>query len=234
MNIRCIWEHNGEDTILYAGDFPGAFTRGENLETAKEKMPGEIRAYLRWRGGSSLDAAEIEIVQEKVSELQIRDADSDVLFDGEEAPMTREEYEALKALVLRSAEDFLTLYESVPDKHAGCMPLRQTFYGPVPRTAEEMYVHTRSVNAYYFAEIGVEADNDGTIVECRRRGFEKLEQLPGFLEKEAEEGSYGEWWSLRKVLRRFLWHDRIHARAMYRMAVKSFGPEAVRDSYGFK
>ena len=232
MNIRCIWEHNGEDTILYAEDFPGAFTRGETLETAKQKMPGEITSYLRWQGGAQLDAAEVEIVQEKASELQIRDADSDVLFDAEAATLTWEEYKALRDLTLRSAADFQKLYDSIPDKDASCLPLRQSFYGPVPRTAEAMYVHTRSVNAYYFAEIGVEADNEGSIAECRKRGFEKLEQLPGFLEKEPEEGSYGEWWSARKVLRRFLWHDRIHARAMYRMAVKTFG-EAIADPFRF-
>lgn len=41
------------------------------------------------------------------------------------------------------------------------LPARKTFYGAVPRTAEEMYVHTKNVNAYYFGEIGVEAGNDG-------------------------------------------------------------------------
>ena len=233
MNIRCIWEHNAEDTILYAEDFTGAFARGETLETAKGKMPGEIRAYLRWKGGSSLDTTEIEIVQEKASDLQIRDADSDVLFDSEQQPLTREAYERLKALALRSAADFQKLYDSVPDRNVSCLTPRQTFYGPVPRTAEEMYRHTKSVNAYYFAEIGVEADNEGTIADSRQRGFEKLEQLPGFLERQAEEGSYGEWWSLRKVLRRFLWHDRIHARAMYRMAVKTFGLEKIVNPFGF-
>ena len=233
MNIRCIWEHNGEDTILYAQDHPGAFARGGDLETAKRKLPGEVGAYLRWRDGSRLDASDVEIVQEKASELNIRDADSDVLFDSEKKPLTREEYAALKALALRSAADFQRLYDSVPDKNASCLPGRKTFYGPVPRTAEEMYVHTRSVNTYYFAEIGVEADNGGTILECRQRGFAALEAIPGFLEREAEEGSYGEWWSLRKVLRRFLWHDRIHAKAMARMAAKTFGKESITDPFGF-
>ena len=233
MNIRCIWEHNAEDTILYAEDFPGAFARGETLETAKRKMPGEIRAYLRWQDGSGPDGTQIEIVQEKDSDLQIRDADSDVLFASEQQPLTREAYERLKALALRSAADFQKLYDSVPDRNVSCLTPRQTFYGPVPRTAEEMYRHTKSVNAYYFAEIGVDADNEGTIADCRKRGFEKLEQLPGFLEREAEEGSYGEWWSLRKVLRRFLWHDRIHAKAMARMAVKTFGKEIITDPFGF-
>ena len=97
-----------------------------------------------------------------------------------------------------------------------------------------MYRHTRSVNAYYFEEIGVDADNDGTILDCRRRGFEALEKHPGYLENSVVEGSYGESWTLRKVLRRFIWHDRIHAKAMYRMAVKIFGEAAVPNVFCFE
>ena len=33
-----------------------------------------------------------------------------------------------------------------------------------------------------------------------------------FLKNPVISGSYGEEWSLRKLLRRFVWHDRIHAR----------------------
>ena len=33
VEIRCIWEHNGPDSILYAEDFVGAFTRGASRET---------------------------------------------------------------------------------------------------------------------------------------------------------------------------------------------------------
>ena len=47
-------------------------------------------------------------------------------------------------------------------------------------------------------------------------------------------GSYDEEWCLRKVLRRFLWHDLIHAKAMYRMAVKTFGAGAVPDVFRFE
>lgn len=44
-------------------------------------------------------------------------------------------------------------------------------------------------------------------------------------------GSYNEEWSLRKVLRRFIWHDRIHAKAMYKMAVKAFGIASVQNIF---
>lgn len=234
MTVNCVWEHNGNDTLLYAANFIGAYTRGESLETAKAKMPQEIASYCKWLGSDTTVEPEIVIVEEKSSELTIRDADSDVLFESEKAPLTMEEYEKLKNLALKSAQDFLALYESIPDKNATTAPERKTFYGQVPRTAKEMYEHTKNVNEYYFAEINVDTDNDGTIYECRKRGFEALEQQPDFLQNAVFEGSYGEAWSLRKVLRRFIWHDRIHAKAMYRMAVKVFGAENVANPFCFE
>jgi len=234
MKVHCVWEHNGNDTLLYADNFPGAYARGESREVALSKMPGEIRVYRSWIGTAVIDPLEIAIVQEKKSELNIRDADSDVLFDSEQSSLTMEEYRELKTLALKSAEDFLRLYLEIPDKSQTVLLPRETFYGKVPTTAEEMYQHTKNVNSYYFGEIDVPADNEGSIVECRARGFGTLEQVPGFLTKLPCEGSYGEIWSLRKVLRRFVWHDRIHAKAMYRMAVKTFGKENIPDIFRFE
>ena len=162
--MRCIWEHNGDDTLLYSADYIGAFTRGENLEVAIEKMQNEVISYLNWKNDSILEDVKVEIVQEKKSDLHIADADSDVIFEDEKNPLTIEEYKQLKNLVLKSAEDFLKLYQLIPDVEKSCLPERKTFYGAVPRTAKEMYEHTKNVNAYYFGEIGIDADNDGNIV----------------------------------------------------------------------
>lgn len=233
MTINCVWEHNGRDTLLYAVDFVGAYARGETLEAAVRKMQAEICSYLKWCGKKAVTSMDIVIIEEKVSELAICDADSDVLFESEKAPLTAEEYIKLKALALKSAQDFLALYDSVPDKNATAAPERKTFYGQVPRTANEMYEHTKNVNTYYFAEIAVDADHDGNIYECRKRGFESLESNLDFLQNTVRKGSYGEDWSLRKVLRRFIWHDRIHARAMYRMAIKVFGAESIVNPFYF-
>lgn len=235
MEIRCIWEHNGADSLLYAENFIGAFTRGESLEVAENKMYAEIKSYMNWVGKSESSSEDIgvSIVQEKVSDLEIKDADSDVLFDTEHNALTMEEYMKLKELALKSAEDFYQLYQSIPDKNKSVLPIRKTFYGQVPRTAEEMYQHTKNVNSYYFAEIGVDADNEGTIVECRKRGFELLEQKEDFLENHLIEGSYGELWSLRKMMRRFIWHDRIHAKAMWRMVNRTFPECEIENVFYF-
>lgn len=231
--MRCVWEHNGSDTLLYSVDHIGAYTRGESLAVAIEKMHAEIELYSLWAKQPHIPMAEFEIVQEKNSNLQIADADSDVLFHSEAAPLSQQEYESLKELVLKSAQDFHNLYSSIPNKHKSHLPIRKTFYGNVPRTAQEMYDHTKNVNSYYFGEIGIEADNDETIYSCRKRAFELLEQTDGFLSNPVVEGSYGELWSLRKVLRRFLWHDRIHAKAMYRMAVKTFDSHQISNPFHF-
>ena len=233
MTISCVWEHNGNDTLLYAVDHIGAYTRGESLEIAKAKMPREIISYLKWLGEDATDRIDIIIAEEKVSDLAIKDADSDVIFESEKTPLTADEYKKLKALALKSAKDFLALYESIPDKSATAIAERKTFYGQVPRNANEMYEHTKNVNEYYFAEREVDADNGGTIYECRKRGFEALEAKPDFLENATLEGSYGEDWTLRKVLRRFIWHDRIHANAMYRMALKLFDTKNVANPFYF-
>ena len=140
MTINCVWEHNGSDTLLYAVDFIGAYTRGETLEAAVQKMQAEILSYRKWCGKKAeinANAAVIEVIEEKVSALAICDADSDVLFESEKAPLTAEEYERLKALAMKSAQDFLALYDSVPDKNAAATPGRKTFYGKVPRSADK-------------------------------------------------------------------------------------------------
>ena len=45
-----MWEHNGDDSILYADNFVGAYTRGESKDIALQKMKREVMSYLRWKG----------------------------------------------------------------------------------------------------------------------------------------------------------------------------------------
>ncbi len=160
-------------------------------------MPFEIKSYLKWKGDSKADALEVEIVQEKSSDLTISDADSDVIFDEEKKILMMPEYLQMKKLALKSAQDFLTLYMAIPDKNKSCLPARTT------------------------------------ILECRQQGFAQLEKQADFLNNKVYRGSYDEEWSLRKVLRRFIWHDRIHSKAMYRMAVKTFGLQSVPNVFHF-
>ena len=62
MKVKCVWEHNGDDSILYASNFIGAFTRGKSKCEAIGKMSSEISAYLKWKGALTWDVPEPEII----------------------------------------------------------------------------------------------------------------------------------------------------------------------------
>ena len=223
MKVFIVKEYNKNGYLLYFDNFPGAYTRGKTLEEALLKIPFELESYCRWANIPFDGKTETKIVQEKLSDLHICDADSEVLFDSEKGALSMEDYKLLKHYALKSAQDFLKLYLSVPDKDATVLAQRKTFYGQVSVTANEMYEHTKNVNEYYFAEIGVIANNEPDIYVCRLNGFVELEKQTDFLLNAVIDGSYGEQWSLKKMLRRFIWHDRIHAKAMWRMATKLCG-----------
>ena len=236
MLIKAVCEYNDEGCLVYAENFPGAFVRGRNYENAVAKFPKEIESFLDWANGEAkIDSPiEIELVQKKKSDLKICDADSDIIFDSERESFTKEEYNRLKILALRSAMDLERMYDSIPDKKMNIALSRETFYGKIPSTAEEMYNHCMNITEYYFGEIGIEAENGPDILSCRANAFAKLEKRENFLENKVFEGSYGEEWSLRKVLRRFIWHDRIHAKAMYRRAYEAFWDAEIDNVFHFK
>lgn len=233
MKIEAVCEYNDLGYLIYAANYPGAFVRGTSENEALAKFPGEVRSYLRWRGETTpgFDAPEIETVQRKLSDLQICDADSDVLFDLERQPMTQAEYEAQKLLVLKSAEDFEALYRSIPNPDISGRPPRRTFYGAVPRTPRQMYEHVNQTTSYYAAAMGVELENLPDLYANRMQVLAEIEQPEDFLEGPVHIAPDGESWTLRKLLRRFLWHDRIHARAMWRTATALWGDSIANPFY---
>lgn len=232
--IDYVWEHNGNDSLIFADNFPGAFVRGKSKNEALGKFTDEIKSYLLWQNGFvSKGNISLREVGEHITSLDICDADSEVIFESEKLPLTKAEYDELKAITLKSAKCFQILYDSIPNKSITLLAKRNTFYGTVPASAAEMYEHTKNVNEYYFGQIGINAVNEPDIYSCRKKAFKTLEDQSDFLQNNVFDGSYGEKWSLRKVCRRFIWHDRIHAKAMWRRAVKLFGAEIIQNPYYF-
>lgn len=220
MNIEAICEYNQGAYLIFAGNYPGAFVRGETENEALAKFGGELRSYLRWSGveNPSLDAPKIDIVQRKKSDLQVCDANSNVLFDSEKLPMTEEEYQRMKLLVLKSARDFEKLFDSIPNPEISGRSQRSTFYGSVPRTPREIYEHTNRISSLCMAAFGLQTEDVPDLYVNRMQMLSELESLPDFLSGKVYTAPDGEEWTIRKALRRFLWQDRIYAKAMWRTA----------------
>ena len=134
---------------------------------------------------------------------------------------------------LHTEDDFCTLFESIPNPDISPRAPRTSFYGPVPRTPREMYDHTNSTTAYYMAAFGIPFENMPDLYANRLQALAEIEEREELLTGKVCTAPDGERWTLRKLLRRFLWHDRIHARAMWRMAAPLWG-SAVADPFGFR
>ena len=235
MKIEAVCEYNDGGYLFYAANYPGAFVRGASEAMALAKFGGEIRSFLRWSGEPvpRFDEPEIVVVQRKRSELQICDADSDVLFDSERRALPEPEYEHGKALMLKSARGIQKLFGGIPNPDISDRAPRTSFYGPVPRTPREMYRHINDVTAYYAAAVGIGLENVPDLYLNRLQVLSELEALPDFLSARVYTAPDGELWTMRKVIRRFLWHDRIHARAMWRTATSLWGRDEIPNPFFF-
>lgn len=71
MKLEAVCEFNDGGCLIYAANYSGAYVRGKSKNEALAKFAGEMRSYLRWLGTSlsAADLLEIEIVQEKRSEI---------------------------------------------------------------------------------------------------------------------------------------------------------------------
>ena len=143
------------------------------------------------------------------------------------------EYTRLKLLCLKSAHDFAALYRSIPQPKRALIKSRQTFYGKIPASSYEMLTHTNQTLAYYAAAIGLSHENDPDFVKNRQKLFALLESTPDFLRLGICVAPDGELWTVRKLLRRLLWHDRIHARALYRHAVTFWARDRIANPFLF-
>ncbi len=233
MNNDVIREYNEKGELLYSATFPGAFTRAATLTEALAKFPHEIRCYCTWsdddfRTGEPLLS---RVTEEHLTNLQVEDADSDVIFASERNPLSISAYERLKHLALKSAADFTQVCRSIPDPDAILMPHRKTFYGDCPNTAKRIFLHVSKVNNYYFSQLGIEIKEGPELTRGRAEGFEQLEKKKRFLDSDVVEGDGGKLWSIAKLLRRFIWHDRIHARAMVRQGLHH--GFLIADPFGF-
>lgn len=235
--IRVAVEENHKGTMLHLVDMPGAFTRGKTLDEAMAKVMGEARMYQSWAGVNykelKLLEYEVEIVQNETTNAQLDDGDTEILITRDK-DLDPDYFNQLKMLALKSAEDFQRLYDSIPDK--GCdddSKLRTTFYGKVPSNAKQILFHVDKVTAYYLSRININFPEDKNDLVANR--IESLKLIES--DKEAMKNPVifvdNEYWTTAKVLRRFVWHDRIHARALYRFAVKKWGYDNICDAFNF-
>lgn len=231
MNIDIVQEYNDKGCMLWIEQLPGAFVRGQTLQQAMDKLPREVQSYTLWAQGTARQVDAVTITHEYRCPLAVEDADGDVLFPSERLPMDMADYIRLKELAIRSSKDFNAILLSVPQKDRGLVKSRKTFYGKIPQTAREMVAHTNNTLGYYAQGIGIDWQNEDDLVTNRIALLKAIEEGEDFLSPRITAASDGELWTLKKFMRRLIWHDRIHARALYRKAISFWGKDRIANPF---
>ncbi len=215
MNI--LYETNSLGYLGWIIDLPGAYIRGKTLADARLKISQEIKDYDAWLEiQTNENKSYVETI--KQCDLHVEDADSNVIFDIELEhfkDINDFSYWCNKAVISgRKAEE---LYNKCRHKEIiDPKMVRKTFYGDVYSTINGQFKHIVDVQNYYLCQIHEEIDVRMELAISRVKFVEQLKT------KYAEEGNklyhYDEEdWTIRKIIRRIIWHDRIHSKAIERM-----------------
>lgn len=232
--IRVVVEESATGFMVHLVDLPGACTRGASLEIAMGKVIGEATSYQQWRGVyTENDRYDVQVMQSEITTAQIADGDTEMLITSDRS-VDATAIALLMQLAIISATDFQQLYDAIPDpQFRDATKERITFYGRVPANADEMLQHVDEVGEYYLSRLGLTVRlADQALVANRQKCMELLLGQLSTLCGEVFCRDH-EYWTVAKVLRRFLWHDRIHARALYRFAVKTWGRDAICNLFAF-
>jgi len=212
------FETNGKGHLGFIVELPGAFVRGKTERQALDKVKKEVDLYLKWLGMEPKHDYEIRIVQRHKSNAVVEDADTAILLQADRGEIRVEEFKRLADLARYSKETFVKLYTSTQHKDwIDESRIRKTFYGDNPATIQRIFDHVRNCQFYYLSRIGITEEMDGDFADTRELCLEKLGAFYMENNNLAMFEADGELWTLKKVLRRFIWHDRIHAKAITRI-----------------
>ena len=234
---KAVLEYNDKGVTLWSLRYPGAFARGETAAEAVRKLPAACRRYRLWaKLPIEADAAGDEQVRctRKIKvDAPVEEGFTEALFPEEKLALDMARYTSLKTLCLISARDLEALFASIPQKDRALLKSRRTVYGKVPVTAREMLSHVIEAQRTWSTLFGVNLGESQGLLADRKQLFIGLEGQPGYLAGRLVTGPDGELWTLRKLLRRLLWHDALHGRALYRKAVTFWQKERIKNPFGF-
>lgn len=224
-NVSVALETNGKGFIGFIVELPGAFVRGRTEDEALSKVGKEITAYMRWLGVKEKASYGCRVVQRHRSKLMVEDADNELILEEDKCAMKEEEFQKLRNLVAYSGDTFLKLYNNARYKDwVDEARIRKTFWGDNPKTIREIFEHVRLTQYYYLSRTKVTfSEREKEFLKIRQMCLKKIEGLWRKFDNSLVFEMENELWTLKKVLRRLVWHDRIHGKAMTRILERQKG-----------
>jgi len=220
--VTLAFETNGRGCLGFIVQLPGAYVRAPTEDEALSKVQAEVGSYYGWLGERAPPSVRAMVTQRHQSQLKVEDADCEILLDADREPFQKDEFRRLLGLMKYSGETVWKAYEGAQLKEwVDQSRRRNTFYGPLPSTIEAVMEHLTGTQRFYLSRLGSRAPTNLTgFLDVRLFCADELARLYETGVSTSPVEMSDELWTLKKVLRRFIWHDRIHSKAMARMQAR--------------
>lgn len=208
---------------VWVGELLGFFLNEPSEKQAMARLPDGIRAYLRWlrRHGEQIDAPRrirLAVAEREVHRAAMRYGGYKALFSCDRPPVTKADIEKAIRWMGYMRADLLGLVGLLAP---GAMTWRRR---PGGRTIERHLRHIASAERWYLQRFPCRWQRLARAVDPIER-LHRMRQvvIPRLRALTAEERAQivkpeHSWWSRRKMLGRFLYHERYHIRTIARIA----------------
>jgi len=216
MNIS--YETNGKAFMGWLDELIGSYVRGKTIEEANDHISDELCDYCKWLEleNEGFSVGTWTIVH---NNAVIEEGDSYIILDNEKSERVEDDrFEILMNYLTISAENTNSIYQNSKEVNKCVEKMAApTFNGGDHSTIRKQMLHIISAQEYYLRNIGIDITLPKSIISCRK------EVIGYLMDKNAREGNKiyqakdGELWTITKVIRRIIWHDRFHAREINEM-----------------
>ena len=234
MTTVQIWLHKAfdedGDAGYHAWSFPhwGFATWAETESQVLEKVPSKLVEYWQFRQRHGLQQQDIPSVEHVRVEVVERVRGNEILFSPDYQAVTPELIEETVALLNATRADLWEVIRNAPEQVFDWDPPYRRFPSWAHwRTIRQILAHIANTEThYYLPNIGIEVDippaaEEGdwreSLVSHREATVEALHGLKISRDLARVEFHDDGAWSVRKVLRRLVWHERLHIKNIRRI-----------------
>ncbi len=201
--------------MAHVPELLGCYAVASTREEAIQRLRGAVTEYLTWlaeHGEISAPPSESEVVEIEVGEetslpgrYPLEPGDPIAFFAADGEPLSLQELQTAVRLIEHARQDLLEFLREVPDDLLRWRP------APGEWSIADTLLHMAQVEASYIARLDEESQRSPfpQMAAIRSWAYHRLSRMTE-VDLSRLTTHRGEQWSARKVLRRFLEHDREH------------------------
>jgi hypothetical protein len=212
---------------VWVSELLGLFVNESSEDEALRQLPGAIVAYLQWlrRHGEDIEApdtATVAVTERQTPDLDLAYGEYAALFDLDRVPVTDDALAQATRWMRYMRDDTLDLVARLP---AAAMAWRRR---PDHKYSIADYLeHIARSERWYLTRLWPEVPPHVpgptpllSLAQSRERALDWLLTMPVDLRGKVVEFGGGDLWTARKVLGRYLYHERYHIRSIARIALE--------------